>query len=211
MKWAILCVTLQHLWRYFLSNGTFDSDTEIRIHYPTLGVFISGVNYGETDCSGAAARCYFNTLSYMVRICQVTAVVLCFQSLHLFSLCGIVDPLLKISQPSCPVFHLKSEWKLSSPPPGADALTPFPSTRTVKLRYLRRFPLGMLCSGDCMLDIPRLSLFALSVFPPGVLGSFCWTGVTPYFSSRHLRGTVLLMGWKIIAPLCFDIGVRFPT
>lgn len=39
-------------------------DTEIRIHYPTLGIFIAEVKYGRKDFSGAAARFYFNPLSY---------------------------------------------------------------------------------------------------------------------------------------------------
>lgn len=39
-------------------------DTEIRIHYPTLGIFIAEVKYGRKGFSGAAARFYFNPLSY---------------------------------------------------------------------------------------------------------------------------------------------------
>jgi len=47
-----------------LFNGTFDLDTEIWVHYPTLGIFIAEVKYEKKDFSGVAARFSFNLLSY---------------------------------------------------------------------------------------------------------------------------------------------------
>lgn len=130
------------LWTLKLSHGTFDLDIEIRTHYPTVGIFILRVNYGKPDFSGAAARCYFNLLSYMVKICQVTAVLLCFQSLHLLSLCRFADPLLKISKPSGLVFHLKSEWKLTRPSSGADTLNSISFHKDSKIKVPQKISSG---------------------------------------------------------------------
>lgn len=85
------------------------------------------------------------------------------------------------------------------------------SSGETEWQYLKRFPLAKVDSLACRLHILRLSLCGVSTCPSRMLSSLGRTGEIPYFSSRHLRGTVLFMGWNIIAPLCFDMGLRFPT
>lgn len=71
--------------RFF--NETFDLDTEIRIHYPTLGILLQKSNM-ERKASLEQQEDFILILCFiLVEICQEqAALLLCFQSPHLFSL-----------------------------------------------------------------------------------------------------------------------------
>lgn len=110
----------------------------------------------------------------------------------------------------------KKEWfcnPIHKCTPAVQHYNPYATTPSgeTEWQYLKRFPLAKVDSLACRLHILRLSLCGVSTCPSGMLSSLGRTGEIPYFSSRHLRGTVLFMGWNIIAPLCFDMGLRFPT
>lgn len=129
MKWAIVFVTLQHLWGCFFEHWDFsikrDLDTEIIIHYPPLSIFIAEVKYGKKDFSEAVARFYFNPLSYTSQYLpndwRKVALLFCFQSLDLLSLCGF-----KMNYPfPLPNMHQLADGETEPKPSSSLATNPF--------------------------------------------------------------------------------------
>lgn len=97
MKWAIIRVTLQHSWGCFFECWDFLMEhfiwtLKLGSIIPLLVFFLQKSNMERKTSLEQQQDFILNLCLILVKICQVTeeqvALPLCFQSLHLLSLCG---------------------------------------------------------------------------------------------------------------------------